>query len=516
MANIRRSVWVGRDPARQTYTSSNGTSNLSPTTQDGGLAQRRGTVSAAQHTNQKMSPPQQPALIPIRSAPARLPDVGVEATNTIQNSITPRGEIEPAAGENTGPGPIVNIRTPTLDTAAENLRPPLMLDTSTHLRPISPGGVISPSPRSPAPEVMMEDLTDDILPHEIPVEVTITWQGQEDWNHKYDVSSFPWIQKDRYKDLLPTRIIRKHIQAYHELEDRHVYHRHGICGISASPELIVETPFCFLGDYEVSTLIDNAISLICGFIHDHPRRKFSLNIYWACGYAQLSPQPNAHFAGSQNFKEMIRAELLRKRQTNFRDQDFISRRDETPFRTYEVVRDLVFLDDSLRMDGTEKKTFVDQIVERPAFKLMLICVYQGFGLVFLHHLLDYHDCSDDTPPRHNMVCFYQLECQDRVHEILRFKAMFDVRNVDLDFKHHNLESGEVMPLLRGPSSTLESRGPDSTPLETFGSGASGTVYKVWIDSAHHYLTGVSQAFHYQSVRSAIADLNSKVHRVVLL
>lgn len=151
MANIRRSVWVGRDPARQTYTSSNGTSNLSPTTQDGGLAQRRGTVSAAQHTNQKMSPPQQPALIPIRSAPARLPDVGVEATNTIQNSVTPRGEIEPAAGENTGPGPIVNIRTPTLDTAAENLRPPLMLDTSTHLRPISPGGGYFPVSKKPCP-----------------------------------------------------------------------------------------------------------------------------------------------------------------------------------------------------------------------------------------------------------------------------------------------------------------------------------------------------------------------------
>ncbi|EXJ59329.1 serine/threonine protein kinase [Cladophialophora psammophila CBS 110553] len=421
-----------------------------------------------------MSEPQRPTPLTSSSVPPGLIDSELEEANTTQNTI--QNEVVPAAGETMVEIPTVTIRSATFPTVAENTpRPPFLV---TYLSPDLPTERTSSSPRSPPPSVVMEELTDDILPLTVPVKVTIiTRHGETARETKKEFGVFSWIRKENYERLLPTETIELHKVTYEQGKEG--YHRYGSCRISAAPELPAEMPYYVLDDSDVSTLVQKAIPLICGFIHDHPCRKFSLQIYWDCGYARLRPQPSAGVEGNPKFSDMIMTELRKKRQKNFRNQEYISRRDQSVFQNYDVVRDLVFFDNSLTLNPDDKKAFVHQIIERPALKLLLICVFLSYNLAFLRHLLGYHGCGDENFPQQNMECNLDY-CHDFVDQILGIKAMFYVRNVNEDFKYHKFEVGEVVPL----RATLP-----NSELRSLGKGTSGKVYEVWIDSAHHYLTG---------------------------
>ncbi|KIX94453.1 uncharacterized protein Z520_09839 [Fonsecaea multimorphosa CBS 102226] len=393
--------------------------------------------------------------------------------------------IQNTTGNETKP-PVAEVPTfllhrPTFPTVLEDNRAPTSL--STFLRPgFTPGQFLSSS-RSPAPSVVTEDLTKEIMPHKIRVKVMLTWDGQgDDWNDENDFGQFPWIDEENYGELLPTDMIDKRREKSEALKGKEVFYRHGSCRISASPELTIDY-HCILEDAEVLTLADKAIPLVCGFIHYHPRRKFSLQIYWEFGYARLRPEPDAGVKGNRTFRGMIKTELGKKQKRNYRGQEYISRRDQAVFQRYEVVHDLVFLDKSLDLDPAGREKFVREIIQRPALKLLLTCVFVGHNMAYLHHLLDVHKCDDDNLPGQRddgpIECrlFY---CNDQVNEIVRDKARFYVRKVEEYFQYHRLEEGEVMPL----RPTLPNSG-----LKSLGNGFSGTVYEVSIDSAHHYLTG---------------------------
>jgi hypothetical protein len=419
--------------------------------------------------------------------PSSSPAPSKPTNANLREAITTRGTTQNdnnhTAWETAVPIPGLIVHSPTFSTEGSRTLP--FLDT--HLSPVAPKEPTSPSQKSPATSVEMEDLTDDILPHEVTVKVKISWLGKRDWEIMLPFREFPWIHKAKYEELVPTKIIQKSLEVYPDLKGKEVYHRHGSCRITASSELSTEMPYSFLDDGEVSTLIENAIPLICGFIHDHPRRKFSLKIYWECGYACLSPQLNTDGPGSQTYGQMIRTELKSKRQTNFRNKDYISRRDQSAFQQYDVVRNLVFHDNSLGLlDDDARQQFVNQIIQRPALKLLLNCVYHGFGLDLLHHLLDVHEASDLTLPTADPECkrrYCQYEEGCHLEQVLKIRAMFHVRNIEEDFQYHELDDGEVLPLLFTGQSNSEP--------ELFGDGASSMVYKVRIDSAHHYLSGVS-------------------------
>lgn len=366
-------------------------------------------------------------------------------------------------------GPIVNIRSPTFRSEREGFRQPHI--QNQHLHPDD----YLPLRTSGAPSVELEDLTDDIFPHEIHVKVATSWMEEIDWKTENSFPQFTWIRKTEYENLLPKRIIEKSKNALNHLKDKTIYHRHGTCRITAAPYLAGEH-YAILDDHDVKTLIEKAIPLICGFIRDHPYRKFSLEIYWDCGYACLDPTRS-----NKTFSKMIRTEMDSKMKMNFLNQQYISRRDQTPFQDYDVVRDLVFHESHfMGYRDIEKDSFVKQIIQRPALKLLLNCVYQGFDLGFLRHLLEDHDCNDLTLLNTNMECEDE-QCQQDIQRLSRAQSMFQVMNIDRDFNcvKREIKIEKVMPLRFASEKLL-------------GEGASSSVYKVSIDPAHHYLSGVSQ------------------------
>ncbi|OQU98398.1 Protein kinase domain-containing protein [Cladophialophora immunda] len=391
----------------------------------------------------------------------------MQEANMTQN--TTRKEVKTTATDI----PTVTIRTPTFPDMEHARTLPFLTD---HLSPTLPFERASSSSRSPPPSVASEKLMDDILPHKISAKVTLTWE-RHSWKDETIFDEFSWTDKDQYADLLPTKMREKCTRAKRELDGNKVYHRHGSCRIIASTELTPDMPYCILDNDEIATLTDNVIILICGFINTHPHRKFSLEICWDYGYARVTPEPEPDAGPKRTYHAMIKTELGKKENTNFRNQDYIPRRDQMVFQDYDVVKDLVFLDKSLKKQSAKKKSdMVKDIIQLPALKLLLICVYAGHDMAYLQHLLEHHGCSDENPPE-PMVCSVDY-CRDNVIEISRHKAKFYVKNIDEDFRHHELKISEVMP--------LRHTRPES---ERLGTGTSGKVYKVWIDPAHHYLDG---------------------------
>lgn len=377
--------------------------------------------------------------------------------------------------------PKLKFRAPTFESITESVRT-LPIFPNTHLTPTSQKGSNLRPPRSPPPSVVMEDLNGEILPEQIAVKVTIRWSGKRVWEAEHPFPKFEWKNEAKYEELLPTKIIEKSQTNYPDLDGKDVYHRHGSCRITSAPELPAETHYRILDDGELSILIDNAAPLICGFISQYPRRKFSLEIYWEYGYACLQPQTPLDGAGSQTFKKMIRLELHNKLQRNFRNQGYISRRDQSAFQQYEVVENLILHDKKFSsFSQSAKKDFVNQIIKRPALKLLLNCVYSGVRLDFLHHMIEVHDLDDHTHEKPNTECSLGY-CEDQLSVIWRERSIFHVRNVEQDFTHHPLDVSVVMPLRYTT---------DGAEPVLLGDGASSQVYRVCIDSAHHYLSGVS-------------------------
>ncbi|KAK5046954.1 hypothetical protein LTR84_007308 [Exophiala bonariae] len=374
----------------------------------------------------------------------------------------------------------LTVRTATVDDIT---RPSLSLHTdASYLSPVVRSRSIS-SLRSPAPSVEMEELMDDIFPHEVTVRVTTRWSAGVPQTPNV-FSNFPWIEKGRYEDLLPAQPTRRRRDTSPDSRYLKIYHRYGSIRITSSPELDEdeEAPHHhLLDDAESSTLFDKAIQLICGFIHHHPHRKFALEIHWECDWV-CDPKPIRALGGSEPSNSKFRKSLLNKCQKNFQDQEYISRRDQSAFQEYEVVKDLVYHDHSLSHLGDDgKEDLVDKIIIEPsALKLLLNCVLSGFPLEVLHHIIFVHGAHDQTQQQPDIRNCDHEDCSTYVPVIWAKRTMFHVRNIERDFGHHLLPNSEVVP--------LQYTGKDNR-AEKLGDGASGNVYKVRIDSAHHYLSG---------------------------
>lgn len=326
---------------------------------------------------------------------------------------------------------------------------------------------------------------EDIMPQRIDVKVTMTWEEIEGTWVPEKISDFPWIFPDSYDKLLPHKFLDKHQKAHQELKSKEIYFRHGSCRVRSSPGLDFETPYEILDEDRADLLREAAVQIICGFISKHPRKPFSLEVYWDAGSAQLSPLPG----DDTPFLEVIRSELRKKIRLNFRRQEYIPGRDQNIFRRYNVIRDIVFHDSSIdKWTDSDKADFVKTIVQKPAGKLWMICVYSHLNMWFLWHLLHDHDCSDTAPPKKYEECKVKL-CEDRILELLGSLSVFNVKPIDGGYIHSELPTTEVMPLRW----TGVSAGSDSVK-EELGKGASSHVYKVHIDCSHHYLSGVSLLF----------------------
>ena len=383
--------------------------------------------------------------------------------------------------------PTIKVRSPTLplDSGNGGTRNLLFLDTD-YLVPSAAGytsATSSPVIKSPAPSVSEGDLMEEIMPHRIDVTVTITWEECESTWVPEKMSDFLWITPKSYDDLLPHKILRKHQDAHSWLETREIYHRHGSCRVRSSSELQSETPYRILDEDSADRLSEAAIQIICDFISKNPHQPFSLEVYWDSGSAQLAPLEEE----DTPFSEVIRSDMRKKKRTNFRGQSYIPLRDQNVFQQLSVVKEIVFRDNTLdKLDDSTKSHFVKMIVQKPALKLWMICVYLQKNMAFLRHLLLAHECDDSATPKKDEECLFPL-CQDRMTEVLDSLSTFKVKNVEGEYNHAELPPTEVMPLRwTGTASGVYSG------REELGRGASSEVYKVHIDCSHHYLSGVSK------------------------
>jgi len=183
-------------------------------------------------------------------------------------------------------------------------------------------------------------------------------------------------------------------------------------------------------------------------------------------------------------------ELQEKRKTNFMGLKYIPRSDLDIFLVLEVVRRVVDADTSHELEGAFRDAFVRRI-QNFAVKLFAICIFSNIRMGFLRHLIDDHKCSDD-PENHpkrstSERCTYEF-CTRKVADILERIPIFFVQNVKRDYKHYEFGDSMVLPLHHAGPENHE--GVKAKVLLGEHEGAVGKVYKVTIDPAHHYLSGV--------------------------
>jgi hypothetical protein len=400
--------------------------------------------------------------------------------------------------------PIINIQSPSrtatlvgdMISANVNARllqqPPHLLNVEIPKRSRSySASRFAPSPRQrdPPPLITENDMTNPIFPKTISVKVCFTFRGIKNSFDDREFHDFDWTDCKNYDELIPTKIVQKLREVY-ALETEYMYPRHGSCRVKGPDWLRYDGHYSILDDIEV--LSQKAIVNICGFISVHPMTQLSLEVYWDYGSAQLEPLPRT------GYSEMIQRELEKKIKTNFLPLPYIPRRDLDVFLVFEVIERIVHEDTSLNLDKTSRDEFVRRIIEGDAVKLFTICVYSHLPMRFLRHLIDVHKCSDDPEnhPKWDTSVNCDEDCRLKTKKLIDCIPIFFVRNVKRDYRHRKIGDHDVLPLHHtGPESP---EGVKEISLLGESEGAVGKVYKVTIDPAHHYLSGVRQCPCYEN------------------
>jgi len=325
--------------------------------------------------------------------------------------------------------------------------------------------------------------TDVVFPSKIHVDVHLRFNGKSGDFSPTQFEDFEWTVPARYNELNPKRTIDRHVQAHPKLKGQKIYIRHGSCQVKGPSNMKSAGEFSKV-DY-MKALNQYAIRDICGFISKHPFYTPRLEVHWDFASAQLKPLPQ------QDFAETIQVELQKKMCRNFNGQEYIPKCDLEEFLDVSVARLLLDRDPSLNMSQEDKDEFLEKVQTLPARKLLVICVFVGFKLDKLRHLIYDHNFSDRDLPKGstkgsgaeisngNTKCL-DADCTFKYARLWNQMNAFFPKDIKKGQKRRSLPTDRVVPV----------QYPDSQQRE-LGQGAFGVVTEVIIDRSHHSLSGVS-------------------------
>lgn len=329
----------------------------------------------------------------------------------------------------------------------------------------------TPHKRRAALSISSGTRTDVIFPSKISVDVHLRFNGERGMFDSKHIDDFEWTAPASYLALNPDETIDKHVKAHSELEDHEIYIRHGSCQVKGPSNMDADGEFSKVDDIE--DLNQFAIRDVCGFISKNPFYQPSLEVYWDFSSARLKP------VHQQDFAETIQLGLQKKMCRNFRDQEYIPKCDLEVFLDVSVARTLVEQDASLKMNQLEKDKFLKKVQTLPARKLLVLCVFVGFKLDKLKHLIYEHGFSDKKLPKKNTEC-QDADCTNKYALMWAHINAFFPKEIEKDRKCRVLAADKVVPLQHPVSGKHE-----------LGQGAFGLVTQVMIDRSLHSLSGVS-------------------------
>ncbi len=291
--------------------------------------------------------------------------------------------------------------------------------------------------------------------------------------------SLQWYEKATYKS---DKWLFSSSQRGHELHEtlqdnttRESYIRYGICRVIGTKHEACEE----LEDPD--QLEEKAISLICGFIHDHKYERFHLEIIWEYATVKLQKIPHEKYA------QTIASEISSKIVQNYVRKSYIPRKDLVRIMSPEVIRQIIDEDDSSKENAwtDDQRTEFAIQVQQHCSRLQAVCIYQGLPMKFLKHLMD-HGIRDIDPPdevfedRHLQKCS-ERNCPTHMTKFFEMYHGFFAHKFDPDGEMQIFTEAMVLPLYY-VGNEKNSR---------LGYGAASNVYEVKIDPVHHSLSNVS-------------------------
>lgn len=286
-----------------------------------------------------------------------------------------------------------------------------------------------------------------------------------------DPKPIQWYKHDTY-EALEKKQDECVKQAFQSIGTKQVYIRHGLCRIIGKKhEAWRELDGLF-------KLEQTAITLICGFIHDHDHEIFSMEVSWEYATMQINRHPYESFART------IQKELSSKMLRNYVDKEYIPRADLIKIMNSNVIALIIDEDEEVNRANwsAEKKREFFRVVQQRASRLQAVCVKQSLTMVFLEHLIqnhldDLHGPTTEWYEQHN--CSHE-DCETYMSQFISAYYSFFPHKFDMDFVVREFSTAQVIPLYH------------SVPGGKYlGYGAASTVSKVHIDPVQHSLSTVS-------------------------
>jgi serine/threonine protein kinase len=279
-----------------------------------------------------------------------------------------------------------------------------------------------------------------------------------------------WYKHDAY-DSLGRKQQECERESFRDVGTKDLYIRHGICRIVGKKHEAWQEMDGF------SDLKQTAITLICGFIHDHDHEIFSMEVSWEYATMQIKPRPPEAFART------IQKELCSKILQNYQGKEYIPQADLIKIMNSNVIRMIIEDDEDVKRESwtEEQRKDFHRVVLRRASRLQAICVKQNLTMGFLAHLLqnkfdDRHSPTDEWFERHNCS---DDECYTSWRMFLSAYYAFIPHKFDKRYEFQEFSLHEVIPLYNS-----------ETGSEKLGYGSASTVCKVNIDPVQHSLTTV--------------------------
>ena len=228
---------------------------------------------------------------------------------------------------------------------------------------------------------------------------------------------------------------------------------------------------------------DVLIPRICGFIAEHPRERFELEIKWHYSTIFIRKEPG------RPYKATISDAIHGKVQTNFNNQKYIPRSDLN--RITSAIKSEVLIDEDPTVNDKDglKKLIKPEAAEHTAERLLAVCIYAKIDLSFLESLLQeglIHGprfSDQNCPKRENRPSPINQTDYDR---FLEYAPMFFAHKFGEEEKADPEEYANILDDVILPIHFED----NAHGKDFLGSGAFSEVYRATIHPYHHVFSQV--------------------------
>ncbi|KAK5327537.1 hypothetical protein LTR93_002921 [Exophiala xenobiotica] len=335
----------------------------------------------------------------------------------------------------------------------------LGLDSLAHIMPDVRTRNLSETPPVPVTIVPDTPAASPHLPAEIRCWVQLSFNSLE-VDSSIEIRQLRWMDPHlsrRIREAVDRRL-QKVKEADSALSKHQIYFRYGSFQIKGLQNSLDVSRFT-----SPENLDEPIIVAICSFIAKYPSEIFELSIMLDFSSIQITPE------NDESFREMIQLEMRRKMVTNILGQKYLPPAESIMFQQHNIVHGIIDEDSTLASMGEGKVLDLSKLILKDSPKLFLSCIYLGYGLKFLVHLLEHHQYTDSNFTADSSDCD-QESCQFRRSILAEAgRTLFPPKLSVAERVPQNFDSGTVIPVYYPNES------------ETLGVGAFGTVSKVAVD-----------------------------------